>query len=260
MPDASGHGHHKLPPRWRDAFAALPLEAAPPQAWELLRARLPAKPARPRRRPLWLAAAAAMAVVAVLSPRWPPHAPDREVLATTRAAAAVPAPSSGATRPGRPGDTGATAPRVHGLATLASRSAGNDRQRPPATTDATDGDPGERVAAAAGARHPAGSGRARAESGLEALYAESAQLEALLAAARDDRIASSGAAALTDSLDAELAVIDATLSQPGLDAPRSAGLWRRRVDTLRQLAGIETTRRLLSARGETYDAALVSID
>jgi len=98
------------------------------------------------------------------------------------------------------------------------------------------------------------------EAGLEALYAESAQLEALLAAARDDRIASSGTAALTDSLDTELAAIDAALIQPGLGAPGRADLWRQRVDTLRQLAGIETTRRLLSARGETYDAALVSVD
>lgn len=39
MPDASGHERHSLPPRWNDAFAALPLDAAPPQARERLRAQ-----------------------------------------------------------------------------------------------------------------------------------------------------------------------------------------------------------------------------
>lgn len=262
MPDASGQSHHKLPPRWCDAFAALPLEAAPPQAWERLRVRLPAKPARPHR-PLWLAAAAAMAAVAVLSMSpWAPHVPDRETRATGNPATSVTAPPSDATRPGQPDDAGSIALRMRERTALASRSSENDRQKPPASTTATGGSPHERTAAVARARAPhiAASQRARPEPGLEVLYAESAQLEALLAAARDDRIASSGAAALTDSLDAELAMIDATLVQPGLDAPRSVGLWRQRVDTLRQLAGIETTRRLLSARGETYDAALVSID
>lgn len=255
MPDASGHDRHSLPPRWRDAFAALPLEAAPPQAWERLRVRLPAKPARPHR-PLWLAAAAAMAAVAVLSMSpWAPHAPDRDALAAGNPATPVTAPPSDATRAGRLDAPGAIATRMHGRTALASRSSGNDRRKPPASTTATGGNPHERAAAVARAPQ-----RARPEPALEVLYAESAQLEALLAAARDDRIASSGAAALTDSLDAELAMIDATLVQPGLDAPRSAGLWRQRVDTLRQLAGVETTRRLLSARGETYDAALVSID
>ena len=41
---------------------------------------------------------------------------------------------------------------------------------------------------------------------------------------------------------------------------RRTELWRNRVDTLRQLVGIETTQRLYSARGLQYEAALVSID
>ena len=39
-----------------------------------------------------------------------------------------------------------------------------------------------------------------------------------------------------------------------------AELWGRRVDALQQLVGIEATNRLYAARGQSYDAALVSID
>lgn len=263
MPDASGHERHSLPPRWSDAFAALPLDAAPPQAWERLRARLPVKPARVRGRwPLWLAAAASLAAVGMLSmPGWrSPDAVGRHASASASppASTALP-PSSGAAfdPPARAAPIAQAAPERMPPAPRSpvnreppSASAIALIEHPHADTEAaTEARPG-RVTAA----------RASAESSLAPLYAESAQLEALLAAARDDRIASSAAAALTDSLDAELAMIDANLIQPDLDAMRRAGLWQRRVDTLRQLAGIETTRRLLSARGETYDAALVSID
>ena len=247
MPDASGHDleHQLPPPRWRDAFAALPLEAAPPQAWERLRARLPvAAAAAPARRPwpLWFAAAASLALVVavplrgLLQDRPSGHAGTPPALAAAEQVPVPPRPSVDV-----PADSGPVLPPPQPRPVAETRGA----TRTVATTSM--------------ARRPE-SAQPRSDDEFEPLYAESARLEALLAVARDDRIASSGAAALTDSLDAELAVIDATLIQPGLDAPRRAGLWRQRVETLRQLAGIETTRRLLSARGETYDAALVSID
>lgn len=97
-------------------------------------------------------------------------------------------------------------------------------------------------------------------SELDQLYAESAQLEALLALARDDRVASGTAVALGDAFDARVAGIDAALTQPDIDAARRTALWRERVDAMRQLASFESTQRLLAARGERYDAMLVSVD
>jgi len=264
MPDASGHERHSLPPRWSDAFAALPLDAAPPQAWERLRARLPAKPVRVRGRwPLWLATAASLAAVGMLSmPMWMSSGNfgSRSYTSAPPSTSAAVPPSVTA-RPNPPVGVAPIALATSEPTAQDSRSQGNSASRSASTATARERPREDAIAATATSPQRIASSRhARPESNLEPLYAESAQLEALLAVARDDRIASSGAAALTDSLDAELAAIDATLIQPGLDAPRRAGLWRQRVDTLRQLAGVETTRRLLSARGETYDAALVSID
>ncbi|MEF9979629.1 MAG: hypothetical protein RR834_14185, partial [Thermomonas sp.] len=95
---------------------------------------------------------------------------------------------------------------------------------------------------------------------LEPLYARSEQLESLLAMARDDRVASGTSAALSDALDARVVAIDATLAQAGISDAQRADLWDQRVDALQQLVGIETTNRLYAARGQRYDAALVSID
>ena len=73
-------------------------------------------------------------------------------------------------------------------------------------------------------------------------------------------MASGTAAALSDELDARVASIDATLAQPALSDAQRADLWGQRVDALQQLVGIEATNRLYAARGQSYDAALVSID
>ena len=98
------------------------------------------------------------------------------------------------------------------------------------------------------------------ERELAALYAQSAQLEALLAYARDDRVGSGSAEAVSARLDQRLVAIDAALAQPRLPAARQRDLWRERVATLRNLASFETNRRLLIARGERYDGALVRVD
>jgi hypothetical protein len=95
---------------------------------------------------------------------------------------------------------------------------------------------------------------------LEALYAESAQLETLLAVARDDTVASATAIALADELEARLATVDAALMQPGLTQDERLSLWQQRVDDLRVLAGFEGTRRWLAAHGGSFDAALVQLD
>lgn len=95
---------------------------------------------------------------------------------------------------------------------------------------------------------------------LEALYAESAQLESLLAVARDDRMASATAAALAGELEVRLATVDAALMQPALSREERISLWQERVDSLRVFTGFESNRRWLAAQGAQYQAALVSID
>lgn len=95
---------------------------------------------------------------------------------------------------------------------------------------------------------------------LEQLYAESAQLEALLAVARDDRVASATAAVLSDAFASQLAAIDARLATPGLNRDAQLSLWQQRVDGLRTLTGFESNRRWLAAQGTRYDAALVLVD
>jgi len=95
---------------------------------------------------------------------------------------------------------------------------------------------------------------------LEQLYAESAQLEALLAMARDERVSSGSAAAVAGDLDRQLASIDAELMQPDLPQARQLALWRERIEVLRSVVGFEGTRRWLAAQGERYDGALVMVD
>ena len=94
---------------------------------------------------------------------------------------------------------------------------------------------------------------------LQDLYAESARLEALLSVARDDRVASAGAAMLSSELDARVAALDAALARADLSDAERLQLWQARVETLRQAAGFESTQRLLASQGRS-DAMLVSVD
>ncbi|TKR30818.1 hypothetical protein FCE95_12035 [Luteimonas gilva] len=101
---------------------------------------------------------------------------------------------------------------------------------------------------------------AQGEPKLEQLYAESARLEALLQYARDDRVSSASAAALSSEMDARIATIDRALMRPGLSPEQQLWLWRSRVDALRSQAGFESTRRWLAANGERYDGAVARVD
>ena len=96
-------------------------------------------------------------------------------------------------------------------------------------------------------------------SKLDALYTESAQLEALLAVARDDRVSSASAALLSYELDARIVAIDASLARTDLTDDERLQLWQARVDALRQAAGFESTQRLLASQGRS-DVMLVSVD
>ncbi|MGJ4728261.1 hypothetical protein [Luteimonas sp. SDU101] len=190
MPEHSS----QVPRDWREAFAALPEESAPPGGWAALSARLDARlptGASHRRRrarwPMWASGAAALALAIALPWRDPvepagPAAPD------------------------------------------------------PATIAAAPTDP------------------------LEQLQLESAQLEALLSFARDDRVSSATAALLADAYETRLAAIDAALVQPGLSREAQLSLWQQRVEGLRGLSGFESNRRWLAAQGTRYDGALVLVD
>ena len=95
---------------------------------------------------------------------------------------------------------------------------------------------------------------------LPQLYAESAQLEALVVLARDDRVASASGAVLAGELDTRIGLIDAALSQADPSPAQRRALWQQRVDALRELAGVESTERWLASHGERLDGALVRVD
>ncbi len=101
---------------------------------------------------------------------------------------------------------------------------------------------------------------ASADAQLEALYAQSAQLEALLGLARDERVSSGTAALISQALDEQLARIDLALIQPGLAQNERLRLWQRRVESLRAATGFEGNQRWLAAQGSRYDTALVLVD
>lgn len=88
------------------------------------------------------------------------------------------------------------------------------------------------------------------------LIAESAQLEALLAATSMST-ASAPALALGADLEDQLAGIDAQLSGVALDATQEQQLWRQRLALLRELTGLQTTQQWLAARGEQGDDGML---
>ncbi len=290
MRDAGDHDHqgHDMPQDWAGAFAALPQEAPATGGWQRLQARLPdvtpfnasntSTTSRGRMGwPLWLATAASLAL-AVAIPLRMQSGSTPEPLATTPAtdhsamqpaavADVVAGPDPVATTPiPQPSveDSRATATMPANTARVTKPRQGNHvkpSQRPIRTV----AQPADATRLATSSAQPPAVASAPGTSSLEPpslepLYAQSAQLEGLLAMARDDHVSNGTAAALTDTLDARVAKIDAALTRNDVTPEHRDDLWRDRIDTLRQLVGIETTQRLYSARGQQYDAALVSID
>ena len=271
MPDA-GTSRPPLPSGWSEAFAALPAETPPAGGWERGARALPV---RRRRWPALVALAAALALVAIVPLRRAvqdaaPSAPLVHAPATTAEPTSAPAVQPASAEPVQPvrvaegARSGASPAGVATRDTEVIASVGVDS----ATT------PSESANAAAAsatdtshlATSPAPASRDEtvepaATPALERLYAESAQLEGLLALARDRGGVANGAVAmLSDDLATRVAQIDAALMQPSLGSERRLALWRERVDALRQAAAFESTQRLLAARGQPYDAMLVSID
>jgi len=252
MPDTD---RNDSPTDWSGAFAALPMEAPPPGGWQRMERALDVAPSRQQRRhwPVWLAAAAigAIALVPVLhrSGEETPVPPSNELVARKRAPVDTSRPPLAASK--RPETRVATTPEP----TPSSAPAQIDD-----APLATGADNTSRVAAASPNDTAPDPRAAELRQQVAGLQAESAQLEALLAIARDDRVASASGAALAVEFDRRIGRIDASLSQPGLDEVDRAALWQARVSTMRELAGIETTQRWLLSSGERYDGALVSVD
>ena len=283
--------HERAPSGWGEAFAAMPTATPDADAWPRI-----ARAAWSHRRrpawPMWLAAAAALAVVVVLPSRLTTEPETRS--AAPMAARTVPAPAATARQTND--DAAQAGARVAAVLPAGSDATGAEDPASSASSSSVEVPNGQqRVATAESAQRDTGvvaqdtmSATAQSDdaptdasprlatdsdadaapadsptssSELEQLYAESAQLEALVAMARDDRVATTGtAAALASQYDAQVADIDGRLIQPDVTPEERTRLWRARVAALRELAGFESTQRLLAAHGERYDAMLVSID
>lgn len=267
------------PRNWSDAFAALPLDT--PDAGALQRVQHARWPRRASRWPTWGAIAAVLALAAVLPWQLSRNDPAADAVGTgavapqagvARAPAAMPVVAVEPVPRAASGALSAAAPAQGAqsvVAAVANRATRTEpdrnervtRARSPAAAPGAPGAIDTGIAAAPLTQDsPTAVAQPRAEASLESLYAESAQLEALLALARDDRVATGAAAALSDAYDTQVASIDAALREPALSDEARNALWRQRVDTLRQFAGFESTQRALAASGERYDAMLVSID
>jgi hypothetical protein len=94
-------------------------------------------------------------------------------------------------------------------------------------------------------------------SRLSALMDESARLERLLGAVRDDGASSASAASMSIALEDRLSSLDAELQSERAPA-RQRDLWQQRIVLLREAASLEASRHYLAAHGQGFDVALVS--
>jgi hypothetical protein len=249
------------PQTWGEAFAALPAETPDASRWPVLAQATARRAARTRRRRIGLALAAGLCALALLPfalRRADEHAVTPAPVASVVAPLSPPSPAP--RHDAMPATPLATAREAMPVARPAPRLARIDRAKPhapprrsPATTHGT-------APIVADTTTPTPAADTDTRAALDTLYASSAQLESLLALARDTRVDSGPAAALAGDYDAELAAIDAHLARPDLSAAEQLQLWQARVDTLEQAAGLESQLRALAASGGRLDGALVSID
>jgi hypothetical protein len=92
---------------------------------------------------------------------------------------------------------------------------------------------------------------------LAELMSESSSLERLIAVASDDGASSATAAAFSLELGDRLHALDSEL-EATRDPDRQLELWRQRLQLLRSVAAVETTRHYLAAEGRNFEVALVS--
>lgn len=285
------------PHDWSQALAALPMESAPADAWMRVSDALDAQAAVPAARAglrqpsraAWYAMAAAVAVVAAIPLiEWsgePASSPSPGPSIATAAPPVVPVRAStgqvvtDSEAMQRDGITATSqVAATEPAAAETSRGSSTARREPQPTASTPAPKEARQIASASTRKFPAAEDRlaqqtpatavrddvaTRTEATpdpLQPLYAESAQLEALVALARDDRVASASGALLTGEIGSRIDVIDALLAQPGLSPSERTTLWRQRIDALRQLAGVESTERWLAAHGEAFGDALVRVD
>ena len=227
MPDS--RAREPLPRDWGDAFGGLPMETPPEGAWQRVAIALPPAPdhrTRWRRPALALAATAFFAAVVPLlhwrttvdSPLPSQPAPLPEI-ATSAPLVATPEPPARAS----------IAAEAQDASTSARAPASRARQTPERALQARQHDPAR----------------------LDALYTESARLEAVLAQLPDTTVGNVAMLAVSADLQDQVAHIDLALSQPALQESARVALWQQRVDTLRQLTGVEATQRWQVALNDT---------
>ena len=229
MPDS--RAREPLPRDWGDAFGGLPMETPPEGAWQRVAIALPTAPApdhrtRWRRPALALAATAFFAAVVPLlhwrttvdSPLPSQPAPLPEI-ATSAPVVETPKPPARAS----------IAAEAQDASTSARAPASRARQTPERALQARQHDPAR----------------------LDALYTESARLEAVLAQLPDTTVGNVAMLAVSADLQDQVAHIDLALSQPALQESARVALWQQRVDTLRQLTGVEATQRWQVALNDT---------
>jgi hypothetical protein len=92
---------------------------------------------------------------------------------------------------------------------------------------------------------------------LSALMSESERLERLLYATENAGASSATAAAISAAYEDQLHALDAQLAA-NRDPARTLPLWQQRVELLRGVAAVETSRRYLASQGGSFDVALVA--
>lgn len=254
------------PTDWHDAFAALPLETPPADGWSRIAATLAPAPRRSRRLRSWAIAAAAAclaalpALVLLRGPAPGGHGAGR-VASTAPASATLPMPEAA---PG-PSASAVSSPPASSAAAAAPALASTSEARPgqvlpqPAPSLAPDTPP--RVPAPHATTPRAVRDTAATSTHMDALYTESARLEALVAGLSDMQAGDGVQLALASSLRQQVAGIDEAIASGGLDEHTRNGLWQQRVDTLRQLAGIAADQRWNALYGDGGSAgyALVQV-
>jgi len=93
---------------------------------------------------------------------------------------------------------------------------------------------------------------------LDALMAESAQLEMFISAASSDDMASASGTLVSLAFEDRLQRVDSALSDPAISDGDRELLWQQRVSLLREYAGVQGTRQWLAAQGATLDGAVVT--
>jgi hypothetical protein len=258
MPDFFKDRMESAPNGWNEAFAALPMETPPADGWTRITRALDAPASRRgamqrERRMSWMIGLASAAVLAVVA--WSPVSHWLQGGAATARSYVVATEAPGLRGPAAPlrTETISTAPAATAAAKEV-RVASSEVSTP--APKSTHRKPARTARVAAKRSHVKAT---PAVDPLQKLKTQSAQLEALVSLARDERVANASSELLSSELDSGIADIDGALAQPDLADARKQELWQQRVHLLQQLAGVEATSRWLAAQGASNDTALVSV-